>query len=623
MSPPPTSPARARPGRRRSPRIGRPPAGPAVAARAHRRARPVPAPHPRPRAGHPAPVLLASPTRRLTALLVAIAVVFAVIAVRLIDVQARNRGHYAQLGLSQRVRSVVVPAQRGSILDRNGNQLAVSVPATTIWADPRVIADPPAYAAKLAPIVGVDEATLRARLSDHRQGFVYIARKVDAPVANAVRNLHLNGIGFDAEPKRYYPADPLAAPLLGFVGTDNAGLSGVEAGAQSILAGRNGRLLVEQDPQGRTLPNGTHREQATVQGSDLMLTIDQSMQFAVEWALADEVTKQHAVGGMAIIADTHTGNVLAMASVDGPTGTKPATPSPVTGRNRPLTDVFEPGSTAKVVTIAAALEAGLVSPSTVLSVPGSITVDGTKYEDVDSHPTAMTVADIVRQSSNVGTILIARMLGRDRFDAALRAFGFGVPTGTGFPGEAAGIILPRSQYNATSLASMPIGSGIAVTAMQLLDVYMTIANGGQARDPRLIAATVDTSGHRHDLPSAATRSVVSANTASLVRQLLVGVVAGGTGTKAQIPGYVVAGKTGTARKPPYTHPPYNYVASFAGFAPADAPRLAAVVVLDEPQGSPFGGDVAAPVFSRIMQYALAVERVPASGSSTVGTGPIP
>jgi cell division protein FtsI (penicillin-binding protein 3) len=554
---------------------------------------------------------------------VAIAVCFAVIGVRLIDVQARDRGHYARLGLNQRARTVVVPAQRGSVLDRNGNELAISVPATTIWADPRVIADPPAYAARLAPIVGVDEATLQARLSDHRQGFVYIARKVDGPVASAVRNLHLAGVGFEAEPKRYYPADPLAAPVLGFVGTDNTGLSGVEAGAQPILAGRNGRLLVEQDPQGRTLPNGTHRQQAAVQGSDLVLTVDQSMQFAVEWALAAEVTKQHSKGGMAIIADTRTGAVLAMASVDGPNGAQPATPSPVTARNRPLTDVFEPGSTAKVVTIAAALEAGLVTPATTLSVPGSITVDGTKYEDVESHPTAMTVADIVRQSSNVGTILIARMLGRDRFDAALRAFGFGVPTGTGFPGEAAGILLPRSQYNATSMASMPIGAGIAVTAMQLLDVYMTIANGGQARDPRLLAATVDPSGHRRDLPSAATRTVVSSRTADLVRQLLVGVVAGGTGTKAQIPGYVVAGKTGTARKPPYTHPPYNYVASFAGFAPADAPRLAAVVVLDEPQGSPFGGDVAAPVFARIMQYALAVERVPASGTTTAGTGPVP
>jgi cell division protein FtsI (penicillin-binding protein 3) len=312
-----------------------------------------------------------------------------------------------------------------------------------------------------------------------------------------------------------------------------------------------------------------------------------------------------------------------MASVDGANGGVPAHPSPVTARNRPLTDVFEPGSTAKVVTIAAALEAGIVTPSTTLAVPQQITVDGTKYADVETHSTLMTVTDIIRQSSNVGTILIARMLGKDRFDAALREFGFGVPTGTGFPGEAAGILLPKSQYNATSMASMPIGSGIAVTAMQLLDVYMTIADHGEARAPRLITATVSPDGHRVNLPPSPAHPVVSPATAATVGQLLVDVVAGGTGTKAQIANYAVAGKTGTARKPPYTHPPYSYVADFAGFAPAESPRLAAVVVLDAPQqGSVFGGDVAAPVFSRIMQYALTVERVPASPPSGA-TGPIP
>ena len=565
---------------------------------------------------------MASSTRRLAALLVTVAVVFALIGLRLVDVQARDRARYARLGLNQRVRTVTVAAQRGGILDRNGNDLAVSVAATTVWANPRVVPDPAYAAAKLAPLVGVNEAILESRLSDRHQGFVYVARKLDAGAAAAVRNLHLVGVGFQSEPKRYYPADPLAAPLLGFVGIDNGGLAGLEAGNQGVLAGRNGRVVVEQDPRGQALPNGTHQERSTRQGSDVVLTIDQSMQYAAEQALAEEVTRQQSRGGMAIIADTRTGNILAMASVDGPGAGQPARPSPAGAHNRPLTDVFEPGSTAKVVTIAAALEAGLVNPSTVLSVPHSIIVDGTLYEDVATHPTEMTVADIVRESSNVGTILIARMLGPDRFDAAVRAFGFGVPTGTGFPGEAAGILLPRAQYNATSLTSMPIGNGIAVTAMQLLDVYTTIANGGLARAPRLVAATVDPGGHRRELASAPPHPVVPASTANQVRQLLVGVVAGGTGTKAQIPGYLVAGKTGTARKPPYRAG--QYVASFAGFAPADAPRLAAVVVLDEPQGgSVFGGDVAAPVFARIMQYALTVERVPASGPSGVATGPIP
>lgn len=565
-----------------------------------------------------------SSPRRLAALLTVALLVFALIGIRLVDVQARNRGRYVRLGLSQRVRTVTIPAQRGTIFDRNGNALAVSVDATSISANPRVIRDPAAYAAKLAPLVGVDAATLQNRLSDHRLGFVYVARKVDPPVERAVRALHLTGLDYTPEPKRYYPADPLAAPILGAVGTDNGGLSGLEAGAQPTLAGQNGRLVVEQDPKGRDLPNGTRQDRPALKGSDVVLTIDQSLQYQAERVLADEVTAVHAKGGMAIVTDVRTGDVLVMASVDGPNGPFPAHPSSGLSPNRPLTDVFEPGSTAKVVTIAAAIEAGIVSPSTVLSVPQSITVDSTKYEDVDTHPTLMTVADIVRQSSNVGTIEIARMLGKDRFDAAIHAFGFGAPAGTGYPGEALGILLPRAQFNATSLASMPIGSGIAVTAMQLLDVYLTIANNGVAHPPRLVASTVDGAGRRHPHASPPDHTVVSATTAAQVRQMLEGVVAGGTGTEARIAGYRVAGKTGTARKPPYLHPPYNYVASFAGFAPAEAPRLAAVVVLDEPQGTVFGGEVAAPAFAKMMQYALTVERVPASLPTSPGaTGPIP
>lgn len=220
------------------------------------------------------------------------------------------------------------------------------------------------------------------------------------------------------------------------------------------------------------------------------------------------------------------------------------------------------------------------------------------------------MADIVRLSSNVGTIKIAEMLGKQRFDDALRAFGFGRGTGLDYPGEASGILLPLDEYNATSLASMPVGSGIAVTAMQLLDVYLTIANGGVAREPRLVAATLDADGRRHEEPLGATRRVVSDSTARTMTTLLEAVVSDGTGTNAQVRGYRVAGKTGTARKPPYEKPPYRYVASFAGFAPADAPRLAAIVVLDEPKADTSGGTVAAPVFSKIMQYALAIDRVP-------------
>ena len=554
-----------------------------------------------------------NPRGRLIAILVAVGLVYAILGARLIDVQARDRDYYQQLGVHQRVHTVALPAERGSIFDRNGNDLAVSVSRSSVWADPRVIKDPDAYAAKLAPLLGIDAIALANNLGTKNRAFVYVARTVERDVAAKVRALDLAGIGFVPETKRYYPAVALAAPLLGFVGVDNNGLAGLEAGQEGLLAGKPGRMEVERDPQGRELPDGERRVTEPRSGDDLVLTIDQSLQYEVERVLAEEVEIAKAKGGTAVLADVRTGGILAMATVEGATAETAAHPAPAGTPNRPLTDVFEPGSTNKVVTIAAALEAGLVNPSTTLAVPGQLTVDGQKYEDVHSHPTQLSVADIVRLSSNVGTILIARKLGQARFDAALRSFGFDSPTGLDFPGEASGILLPLADYNSTSLASMPIGSGIAVTAMQMLDVYLTIANGGVAREPRLVSATIGADGQRHEAPLGASRRVVSRQTATSMRTMLEGVVAEGTGVKAQIPGYRVAGKTGTARKPPYEKPPYRYVASFAGFAPADSPRLAAIVVLDEPQVKATGGEIAAPTFSRLMQYALAVDRVPAAG----------
>jgi cell division protein FtsI (penicillin-binding protein 3) len=573
----------------------RPAAVPAAAPRAHRA--------PRRRRTR------VSPRRRILGVFFTIAIAFVLLAARLVDVQVRDRAYYARLGFDQRVRVVTLAAGRGSIFDRNGNDLALSVARSSVWADPRQVKDPAADAAKLAPIVGVDAAQLRQHLAQKNRAFVYVARQVENNVAARVRALGLVGVGFVPESKRYYTAQPLAAPLLGFVGTDTNGLAGLESGFETTLAGKPGRMRVEQDARGRRLPDGQQTLQSAERGSDLVLTIDESLQYEAERVLVEEVDAARAKGGMVAIADVRTGDILAMASVDGTTAGVPAHPAYASEHNRPLTDVFEPGSTNKVVTIAAALESGIVSPGTVLQVPSHIVVDNKDYADVATHPTSMSVADIVRESSNVGTILIAHKLGAERFDKALRAFGFGTSTGLGYPGEAAGILLPLSQYNSTSLASMPIGNGIAVTAMQMLDVYLTIANNGVARAPRLIAAMVDADGQRHELPLGGTRRVVSPTTARSMQSMLAAVVAGGTGTKAQIPGYEVAGKTGTARKPPYDKPPYKYVASFAGFAPASAPRLAAIVVLDEPHSSYTGGQVAAPVFARIMQYALAVERV--------------
>ncbi|MGH8982418.1 MAG: peptidoglycan D,D-transpeptidase FtsI family protein [Acidimicrobiia bacterium] len=561
----------------------------------------------------------ASPKRRLVGVLCVSVLVFAVIGIRLVDVQGLGRERYARLGLDQRLQTIELAAERGSIFDRNGSDLAVSVQQQTVFADARVIEDPGGYAAALAPLVGVAQAELALKLSQRDKAFVYIARKVNDDVAGQVLDLDLPGIHSVPESARFYPSNALAGPLLGFVGTDNNGLGGLEAGYEDLLAGKPGEVVVERDPQGREIPNGERSVEPSQRGDDLVLTIDQSLQYETERVLMEGVTAANAKAGTAIVMDVQTGDILTMATVEGPTAGQPARPAPPSERNRPVTDVYEPGSTNKVITVAGAIEDGTVTPDTWFDVPSQITVDDEVFKDVDAHPTAMTVADIVRRSSNVGTIFIARQLGQERFDAYLRAFGFGSLTGVGFPGESSGIVLPLAEYSDTSLASMPVGSGLAVTALQMLNVYTTLANDGATRPPRLVAATIGADGTRTEQPTAASQLVVSPETAATMRQLLEAVVAGGTGTRAAIPGYRVAGKTGTARKPPYTG---AYVASFAGFAPADAPRLATIVVLDEPGKSIYGGEVAAPVFSQILQYALRLERVPPSDTTAAGADPV-
>lgn len=552
---------------------------------------------------------------------VAMTLAFGVVVVRLGAVQVASAERYRELGLDQRVREFTLAAERGTIFDRNGADLAVSIPAETVWADPRVIEDPVAYARELAPIVGVDEATLAAHLGESDKAFVYVARKVDGAVADQVRALRLPGIDYVPESRREYPSGTLAAPVLGFVGTDNDGLGGLESQYDGELTGVPGALVVERDPQGREIPNGSRNVTLPERGRDLVLTIDQSIQHEAEETLVEQVEIAEAQGGTAVVLDVRSGDILAMASVD-QSADGNVTPAGSEAHNRAVADVYEPGSTNKVITIAGAIEDGLVGPDTVLAVPTTMELGGFTFEDHDPHGVeSWSVSDILTRSSNIGTIMIGQQLGRDRFDFHQRGFGFGSSTGLGFPGESEGLLPPVEEYSDSSMGSMPIGNGLAVTALQMVKVYATIANGGLAHEPRLVAATVDADGEREDRPSAEPREIVSADTAAVMNQMLQRVVEDGTGTNAAIPGYPVAGKTGTARKPPYEHPPYQYVASFAGFAPADNPRLAAIVVLDEPSSVIYGGEVAAPAFARIMQFALRQERIPPSGpvQGTLGT----
>src|SRR5205085_6772178 len=428
------------------------------------------------------------------------------------QVQAVSAAQYEKLGANQRIRKITLAAERGAIFDRNGVDLALSVNQQTVWANPKVVTDPAGTAAKLAPVLGMDKKVLTDRLADRSHAFVYLARKVDDTTADAVKKLNLEGVDFVPESKRFYPAGTLAAPLLGGVGIDNDGLAGLEGQYDKTLAGKPGELTVEQDPEGRRIPQGYSRLEPAVRGSDLILSIDQSLQYELERALVDAVASSTAKGGMAIVEDTRTGGILAMANITGD-GAGGARPSGPTEHNRAVTDVYEPGSTNKVITMSGAIEDGLVTPDTHLTVPDKLPMANALFEDHEPHPPInWSVTDILVNSSNVGTIMVGQKLGKTRLDHYLRAFGFGKKTGVGFPGEPAGLLLDPEHWYVTSMGTVPIGNGLAVSPLQMLQVYVTLANGGMYKPPKLVDATIDSDGLRHSVGAEAPHRVVSEST---------------------------------------------------------------------------------------------------------------
>ena len=530
--------------------------------------------------------------------------VLAGVVVRLGAVQGPGGRRYASLGLSQRLRSAALPAERGSIVDRNGEALAISTRRRSVWADPQAVRDPVAAARALAPLLKKSEAFVRDRLT--ADGFfVYLARKVDDPVADAIAELHIAGVSLLDEPDRVEPADALAAPLLGQVDLDDKGVSGLELQYEQELAGRAGQMVVEKDPAGRHIPAGVHELRAAAPGRQLVLTLDRALQYETERALADQIVASHADGGLAVVMDPRTGEILAMANlVAGPPGKRPVPPRD----NMAVTRVYEPGSVNKLITVAAALEEGVVRPQDRFVVPDHLAVADGNFRDSEPHPTeSMTVGEIISESSNVGTIMIGQRLGRDRLDRYLRSFGLAEPTNLRFPGESGGIMLDPEEWSGTSIATVPIGQGVAVTALQMLGAYNTVANGGVYVAPRLVKSVVDADGRVDDASHPDPRRVVSEETADAMTAMLQRAVTDGTGKAAAVAGYSVAGKTGTAQKPgPGGYQAGAYVASFAGFVPASAPRLSIIVVLDEPTPI-YGGLVSAPVFSQLA--AMGVRRL--------------
>lgn len=540
---------------------------------------------------------------------------FAGVTVRLTQLQLVAPQAYAERGMAQRLHTVELPAERGSIFDRNGNELALSVRQRTVWADPRQVEDPAAAAASLAPVLGVAEADLRSRLSDDKARFVYLARKIDDQRAEAVSKLDLAGVGLLDESRRFRPAGDVAVSLLGDVDVDDRGLSGLELQYEDGLSGGPGELLVEQGIDGGTIAGGEHRLRPATRGDDLVLTIDRSLQYEVEQALIAQVSATKAKGGMVVVMDPTTGDILAMASVASREDGQPPRP---TSDNAALSAVFEPGSASKVVTMSGVLEEGVARPDTVLSVPDNLQVGPKRFTDSESHPTRpMSVEEILAESSNVGTITLARQLGPQRVDDYLRRFGFGRATGLEFPGESAGIVPRLDAWSSTTIGSIAIGQGVAVNAVQMLGATNTVANKGVQVTPRLVRSVIDSNGVEHPRPVPPGARVVSPETAAEMTTMLTSAVADGTGTSAKVEGYQVAGKTGTARKPSAVirgYEPGAYTAVFTGFVPAEDPKLSAIVVLDEPHPY-YGGVVAAPVFSQIAEYGLRLLRIPPPGGS--------
>ncbi len=509
--------------------------------------------------------------------------------------------------VTQQEATITVPARRGAITDRRGVELAVSEPAAGIAANPYLIKDPQKVAGRLAPILRVDEDVLLRKLTLRGTGFVYLARKVPAVRAQKAEKLAIEGLEFVPDARRSYPRAWLASQLLGMTGTDNQGLAGLEQSEDANLRGRDGERRLVKDALGDAI--SLRETKPARQGAAVKLTIDANIQDRAESVLAELGEKWKPKGATAIVMDPRDGAVMALANWPRVDANDVAGAPDYAKQNRAVGSSYEPGSTFKAFTVAGALEDGKVTPDTEFSLAPTIKV--ADREIGESHPrphVTLTTAKILQQSSNVGAITIGQRSGPDRFDYWVRRFGFGKPTGADLPGEEAGIILPREQYSGSSMGNLPIGQGLAVTPMQMAVAYAAIANGGILRPPHVVGAVGGRPTHK---PRG--RRVLSAATAASVRRMLEGVVGpGGTATGANIPGYVLAGKTGTANKPDPIYGGYSdtkYVASFVGFAPADRPRLLVTVMVDEPQGEIYGGLIAAPAWKAITSSTLNYLRI--------------
>ena len=534
-----------------------------------------------------------------------------IISGRLVQLQVVDAAAYAELATEQRRRDVPLPPRRGTIFDREGEPLAVSVQAFSVFADPRAVEDASSTAEALARVLGGDPSAYGERLV-RDGGFVYIARKVDVERVEALRELELAGVGFHQDSRRVYPLGNVACQVLGFVGVDDIGLAGLEKYYDELLAGTPGRLIAERDPRGRPIPGAVVSAEEPIDGEDVTLTIDRDIQHQAQLALGQAVDKWNAKGGNVIVMDPDTGAILAMASYPFFDPNAFSSADQTAFRNRAITDAYEPGSTLKSLTTAAVLEAGIFNPGSMFDLPPTIQVGGRTIGE--ARPRGFiraSLTEIHAKSSNVGTVMMGTKLGPDALYEHMLGFGLTKSTGIDFSGEAVGFLPRVSDWSVSTLGTVSFGQGISVTPLQIARAFSAIASDGRLPNPHF----------RVDAKSAAAQRqvAISEETAATMRHVMASVVTSGTGSLAAVPGYAVAGKTGTAQKVKVDGGGYDkgkYVASFGGFLPVNDPQLVILVNIDEPTGAIFGGTVAAPAFAQIARFAVSHLRIPPSGTTS-------
>ncbi|HZT17544.1 MAG TPA: penicillin-binding protein 2 [Gaiellaceae bacterium] len=556
------------------------------------------------------------PNRRIRLLLGLFLLAFAGTFLRAVWLQGVSAARLGRMAERQHRETIAIPAGRGTIFDRTGIQLAIGEQTTTVYADPSEVREPRAVALAAHAILHVPANPLYHSLLDRHSRFVYVERFADPKAAALFLKKGFAGVNSYPEEKRTYPQNSVAAQVVGYAGTDDTGLGGLELEYNKQLAGRPGKQTIVRDPFGRAID--VLSATPVREGTDVFTTIDHAIQTNAEQVLRATVAQWHARSATAIVLNPSNGDVLAMAQAPGYNANDANRVPLELQRNRAVTDVYEPGSTFKLVTISAALSLGLVTPSTTFTIPPSLRVADRVIHDAEPHGTeTLSVAQILAQSSNIGAVTIAKnLVGPRRLMEWISRFGFGRDTNIDFPGESPGLVLPLDKWSGSTIGNVPIGQGIAVTPIQLASAYAAIANGGVWVQPHLVTRVGGRVMRRPER-----RRIVSAHVDAELKSMLTGVVDEhlATGTEAQIPGYTVAGKTGTGQIPgPHGYSASNgYMASFVGMVPVSHPRLVILVVVNRPQQAIFGGVVAAPAFAQIAKFDLQYLAVPPDDPATL------